>query len=333
MNTTSGKPRRSPAVALVAVSLIAGGIGVAQAQAPGEDVISACFKSKDGMLRVIGAGDTCRANETLLQWNQQGEPGPKGDPGEQGVAGPAGPAGEQGLQGPVGPVGPAGPAGAPGEQGDPGDSAYQTWLDQGNAGSEQDFLASLSVRWSNILGIPLGNDDGAPNESGDPVSWSKIKDLTTDSGDGAIEGRFLQDHTVTMADLANGSVRGGRDDGPGSVANNVLDGSITADDLSHGAVTTQGLVGVTVAMIPVNGSGGSVPAGSTRRFTLTVPGITAYDFLSVSPPTDLQDGLAFGGATITAPGEVTVTLANVTPLAVSQDPLGVFVVSWMDLTP
>lgn len=39
--------------------------------------------------------------------------------------------------------GPEGPVGSPGQAGAPGKSAYQIWLEQGNTGSEQDFLDSL----------------------------------------------------------------------------------------------------------------------------------------------------------------------------------------------
>lgn len=45
-------------------------------------------------MRVIGAGEACTANETALDWNQQGPAGPVGPPG---------PAGPQGLQGPAAP--------------------------------------------------------------------------------------------------------------------------------------------------------------------------------------------------------------------------------------
>nr|DAE98494.1 MAG TPA: collagen triple helix repeat protein [Bacteriophage sp.] len=60
--------------------------------------------------------------------------GPAGETGPQGPAGETGPVGPQGPAGETGPVGPQGPA---------GESAYQTWLDLGNEGSEQDFIASL----------------------------------------------------------------------------------------------------------------------------------------------------------------------------------------------
>lgn len=106
-----------------------------------------------------------------------GEPGPTGSTGEKGDTGNTGPSGESAYQiwldqgntgteadfiaslvGPTGPTGKdgvigrdgdTGPTGSTGEKGDTGntgpsgDSAYQIWLDQGNTGSEQDFLASL----------------------------------------------------------------------------------------------------------------------------------------------------------------------------------------------
>ena len=56
--------------------------------------------------------------------------------------------GPQGIQGPAGPQGPEGPMGqvvlTPEQvavlKGEQGDSAYQTWLNQGHTGTEQDFL-------------------------------------------------------------------------------------------------------------------------------------------------------------------------------------------------
>jgi hypothetical protein len=54
-----------------------------------------------------------------------------------GPEGPKGDTGAQGLQGPQG------VPGTEGTDGSDGKSAYQTWLDQGNLGTEQDFLDSL----------------------------------------------------------------------------------------------------------------------------------------------------------------------------------------------
>ena len=89
----------------------------------------------------------------------QGEQGPAGPQGPQGVAGTdgtngidgaQGPQGEQGPAGPAGPAGPTGPqgpqgvAGTEGTDGTNGLSAYETWLNLGNTGTEQDFIDSLT---------------------------------------------------------------------------------------------------------------------------------------------------------------------------------------------
>ena len=86
----------------------------------------------------------------------QGEQGPAGPQGPQGVAGTdgtngadgaQGPQGEQGPSGPAGPTGPQGPQGVAGTEGADGAnglSAYETWLNLGNSGTEQDFIDSLT---------------------------------------------------------------------------------------------------------------------------------------------------------------------------------------------
>ena len=86
----------------------------------------------------------------------QGEQGPAGPQGPQGVAGTdgtngadgaEGPQGEQGPSGPAGPTGPQGPQGVAGTEGADGAnglSAYETWLNLGNSGTEQDFIDSLT---------------------------------------------------------------------------------------------------------------------------------------------------------------------------------------------
>lgn len=70
----------------------------------------------------------------------QGAQGPKGDTGATGSQGPKGDKGETGA---TGPQGEKGETGAQGATGATGKSAYQSWLDQGNTGTEADFIASL----------------------------------------------------------------------------------------------------------------------------------------------------------------------------------------------
>ena len=112
-----------------------------------DGTINGCYQQQNGQLRVVAAGETCRASELPLSWAQkgpagetgprgdQGPAGPQGDKGEKGDAGPQGPKGDpgvpgpsgaagatgpQGLPGPAGPVGPAGVKGEKGDQGEPG---------------------------------------------------------------------------------------------------------------------------------------------------------------------------------------------------------------------
>ena len=72
-----------------------------------------------------------------------------------------------GPQGPEGPKGDPGDKGEPGEQGEPGadgKSAYDIWLDNGEQGSESDFLASLKGEKGDT-GDP--GPQGTPGETGE----------------------------------------------------------------------------------------------------------------------------------------------------------------------
>lgn len=83
------------------------------------------------------------------QQGPMGQTGPQGPAGIPGADGQAGPPGADGAQGPIGPQGEAGPQGPPGVDGvngavgPQGESAYQTWLNLGNVGTEQDFINSI----------------------------------------------------------------------------------------------------------------------------------------------------------------------------------------------
>ena len=65
-----------------------------------------------------------------------------------------GPQGDPGAQGPQGDPGPEGP------QGEEGESAYQIWLNEGNTGSESDFLDSLEGPAGEDGMLPEGTDIG-----------------------------------------------------------------------------------------------------------------------------------------------------------------------------
>ena len=74
---------------------------------------------------------------------QKGDKGLTGDIGEQGLEGKDGATGQKGDKGLTGDKGEQGAQGSVGAIGANGLSAYQVWLNLGNMGSENDFIASL----------------------------------------------------------------------------------------------------------------------------------------------------------------------------------------------
>jgi hypothetical protein len=81
---------------VAALSFAAGGALIAYADSPAS-VIYACVNNGSGTIHVIGATDSCAANEIKLSWNTQGPPGPIGPQGPAGPTGPQGPAGPPGT--------------------------------------------------------------------------------------------------------------------------------------------------------------------------------------------------------------------------------------------
>ena len=103
--------RKHPGVVLAIVIALLALVFVATARAGSSDTVNACVNNASGELRIVGATDTCKANETLVTWNQQGPTGPQGpqgatgaqgEPGATGATGPQGPAGANGVSGFVG---------------------------------------------------------------------------------------------------------------------------------------------------------------------------------------------------------------------------------------
>ena len=123
-------PRRRLLLVALPLALVAGVALAAQptGRRPSNAVINACVKKKDGRVRVVAAGASCRKNELPLAWNSQGPAGPAGAAGRAGAtgpagaAGPAGPKGDPGVRGATGAAGAAGRAGPPGVQGPAGPS-------------------------------------------------------------------------------------------------------------------------------------------------------------------------------------------------------------------
>jgi hypothetical protein len=120
--------RTAPAGTPFAVSLLVfASLFTARDAAAQSGVIYACAlnNGNNSAVRIVGAAEACRPNETRVQWNVAGPQGAKGDTGATGAVGPQGPQGAQGAQGPQGETGPQGPQGAIGPQGPQGDVGPQ----------------------------------------------------------------------------------------------------------------------------------------------------------------------------------------------------------------
>jgi len=96
------RPRRlsrtTVIVSTAVLALAVGGTAYATIPNSSTGVITGCYQTLLGNLRVIDtqAGQQCNLFEKRLDWNQAGVPGPKGDTGDTGPAGAQGPAGPSG---------------------------------------------------------------------------------------------------------------------------------------------------------------------------------------------------------------------------------------------
>ncbi len=112
-------PRRVLTISGIVLTLAIGVLGgavatVVSAHGGNTALIHSCIGNGSGTIKIVGANDNCKNNETALDWNQQGiqgPPGPAGPIGAPGVAGPTGAVGPKGDTGPSGSPGAAGPAG------------------------------------------------------------------------------------------------------------------------------------------------------------------------------------------------------------------------------
>lgn len=104
------------------------GVGVDSIQ---DGTLAFNIKLTDGTLHQI--------NKIVGPKGDTGETGSQGAQGPIGDTGPIGPQGTPGASGPVGPKGDVGATGPKGPKGDTGDSAYQSWLNTGHVGTEEDF--------------------------------------------------------------------------------------------------------------------------------------------------------------------------------------------------
>ena len=72
--------RRSRRLVILVVALFALAGGIAYATSADSGVIHGCYKTQNGQLRVVPAGESCLSSEQAIQWNQGGPTGPQGLP-------------------------------------------------------------------------------------------------------------------------------------------------------------------------------------------------------------------------------------------------------------
>ena len=84
---------------LLAALLGASAVTLISAHGGDGSLIHACINNRTGLTRIVDASDSCRSQETAVDWNAVGPQGPQGDTGAQGPTGPAGPPGPQGGAG------------------------------------------------------------------------------------------------------------------------------------------------------------------------------------------------------------------------------------------
>lgn len=189
------------------------------------------------------------------------------------------------------------------------------------------------ANWGDLVGVPadlldgdddgsaavtglktqLATSDGTPNESGDLVSFSKIKDLTA-LGDGQITTTFIRDGTLLGADIAAGAITTSKLDGDAVTSAKIDDGTIQSADLAPGVLDTS----ITTDTIdpPVIAAGGRAAV----TYTTALFPLHTTDVVVVSPPAGLESGLVFAGSDVLTDGVLTIYLNNVTGAAI--DPAG-----------
>ena len=64
--------RRSRRLVILVVALFALAGGIAYATSADSGVIHGCYKTQNGQLRVVPAGESCLSSEQAIRWNQGG---------------------------------------------------------------------------------------------------------------------------------------------------------------------------------------------------------------------------------------------------------------------
>ena len=275
--------RKRLASPVLAAAALAIGAGPAGAHGGDAALVHSCI-SDGGIVKVIAADESCKKSEVALDWARNGGAG-----GETTYTAGAGLSLSAANEFSV--------TGAP--------WGGLTGVPAGFADGVDDEGPDLT--WGNLTGIPsdlldgdddgsaaagalatqLATDDGVPNEAGDPVSFSKVKDLTSASGDGRITGEFVRDGSITAADIRPGTIDTDR------LAPGVLD-----HISGFAAVDPPAIPPGTRVAVEVQDLGGGFDWGPE-------------DIVTVSPPAELEQDLVYAGSHVDSFGTLSVYLHNI----------------------
>jgi hypothetical protein len=300
--------RKRLASPMLAAAALAIGAGPAAAHGGDTALVHSCIDN-GGNVKIVAADATCKKNELALDWARNG-----GGGGTTYTAG-------SGLA--LSPTNEFSVTGAP--------WSGLTGVPAGFADGVDDEGPALT--WGNLTGIPsdlldgdddgsgavsgfatqLATDDGVPNQPGDPVSFSKIKDLTSSSGDGRITGEYVRDGSITSGDIGDATITA-RDLAGSDEAGATVVGAVTSEKISDGTIQARDLAaGVLDRMVMTTTVGPQeILPGDRAAVAVSLPGVDPLDVVVVSPPATLDDGLVFAGSDVLVPGTVTIYVHNIT---------------------
>lgn len=235
-------------------------VGVGISQTPvAADTVRGC-RNPAGQIRLIGATESCRSQETLVTWNTEGVAGPQGPQGPQGVPGEKGDKGDPGAPGAPG-------ADAPGVTGGSDHSPAGTFaalsstplaLTADNVGTG--FPAYMV--WANVgIEFNSGNPGAGTLPSATSANCQLVYTVEGRTGTFFIDGRSVSfpitafgqnDRIVRMSLGLNGLV--GKDLTPALTPSDVVDVLLTCNS-NAGSTPPAGMIPVKAVNFSLSGIG------------------------------------------------------------------------------
>lgn len=302
--------RKRLASPVLAAAALAIGAGPAGAHGGDTALVHSCI-GNGGNVKIIAADESCKKNEVALDWARDGGGGGGGTTYTAGSGLSLSPANEFSVTGAPwsGLTGvPAGFADGVDDEGPALTWGNLTGIPSDLLDGDDDGSAAVSA-----LATQLATDDSVPDQPGDPVSFSRIKDLTSASNDGRITGTFVRDGSIESQDIRDGTITAS-DLAGSDAAGAIVVGAVTSEKISDGTIQARDLASgvldrivTTTSLPPV-----AILPGDRAAVAVPVAGVDPLDIVVVSPPPSLDAGLVFAGSDVLVPGTVTIYLHNIT---------------------